>query len=80
VLFDILPVTDHDRLNSQCFSLPKLSTCEKALYNFKKSVFCALQELLSHIPWDQLDFESNIEDAWTCWKDLFFYGSRFYHT
>ena len=22
--------------------------------------------------WDQLDFHSDIEDAWTCWRDLFF--------
>ena len=36
--------------------------------------FCAFKELLSHVPWDQLDFHSDIEDAWTYmyWKDLFF--------
>jgi len=70
---DNLSGTDHDSIEfSICVSLPNLSTCEKTLYNFKKADFCALQVLLSHIPWDQLDLESNIEDTWTRWKDLFF--------
>ena len=29
-------------------------------------------EVLSHIPWDCLSFDSDLEYAWTCLKDLFF--------
>ena len=54
-----------------CLSSKPL-TSDKWLYNYKKADFCAFKELLSRVPWDQLDFHSDIEDAWTCWKDLFF--------
>ena len=55
---DNLPGTDHDSAEfSICISPTKSSTSEKKLYNYKKADFCAFQELLSHVPWDQLDFE-----------------------
>ena len=43
----------------------------KELYNYKKADFCAFLEVLSRVPWSQLNFDDDIETAWTCWKDFF---------
>ena len=72
-IVDNLPGTDHDSVKfSICISAPKSSKCVKELYNYKKADFCAFLEVLSHVPWSQLNFDDDIETAWTCWKDLFF--------
>ena len=61
---DNLPGTDHDSVELNiCIYPPQRLNHDKRLYNYKKADFCALKELMSHIPWDQLDFESDIEDA-----------------
>lgn len=42
------------------------------MYNYKKADFKNFQEVLSHVSWDYICFDSDIESAWTCWRDLFF--------
>ena len=64
---DNLTGADHDSIAFIiCAYPPKPLTSNKRLYNYKKADFCAFKELLSCVPWDQLDFHSDIEDDWTC--------------
>jgi len=61
-IVDNLPGTDYDSLEfSSYISALKSSKCVKELYNY------AFLEVLSL----QLNFDDDIEAAWTCWKDLF---------
>ena len=67
---DNLPGADHAFII--CAYPPKPLTSDKWLYTIIKKLILYFKELLSRVPWDQLDFHSDIENAWTCWKDLFF--------
>ena len=43
----------------------------RVLY-YTKADFNVFSEVLSHVSWDCIPFDSGIEYAWACWKDLFF--------
>jgi len=63
-LMDNLPGTDHDSVEfTVCVYPPRQSTSDKKLHNYKKTDFVAFKELLSLVPWDQLDFFSDTENT-----------------
>ena len=69
---DNLPVTDHNSIEFLiCFSSQNHLNVRRS---YIKADFCVFQEFLFHIPWNQLNFESNVEDARTCWKGFVFYS------
>jgi len=68
---DNLPGTDHGSVEfTVCVYPPRQLINDKKLCNYKKADFRAFKELLFHVP-----FYSDIEDAWTCLKDLFFFAA-----
>ena len=70
---DSLPGCDDDAIQFTLLaSLPKQSVTHRTLYNYKASNIIDLKEVLFHIPWNIIDFDSNdIELSWLQWKDLF---------
>lgn len=68
-----LPDTDHEAVEFYVLvSSLRESNTNRTLYNYTKANFANFQDVLSHVPWDHVCFDTDIESAWTCWKDLFF--------
>ena len=70
---DNLPGTDHDAVHFIIsVDTVKSRSCQHYLYNYKRANFEYFESLLSRVPWNTIDFESDIETSWAMWKDLFF--------
>ncbi len=70
---DGLPGSDHLAVNFEIVStFRKQITPPKTLYNFRKADFDSFRDLISKIPWDTCFLSEQIEDIWTCIKDLLF--------
>ena len=71
-LTDNINGTDHEAV-SFIISVPNASSHQHSryLYNFKRADFDHLKSVLSHAPWDMIDFSGDIETSWCMWKDLF---------
>jgi len=65
--------TDHEAISFNIsVSVNSSHQCPYFLYNYKKADFDHLKSVLSHVPWDVIDFSGDIEVSWSMWKDLFF--------
>ena len=71
-IVDNIPGTDHDAVEFVVLSSIVGAQPNRVLYNYTKADFNVFLEVLSHVPWDCVPFDSGIEYAWACWKDLFF--------
>ena len=69
---DNLPGTDHDAVEFVVSSSVVNVQPDRVLYNYTKADFSEYLEVLSRVPWDCIPFDSDVEYAWACWKDLFF--------
>ena len=70
---DNLPGTDHDAVHFVInVDTTKSGSCQRYLYNYKRVNFDYFESVLTRVPWNTIDFDSDIETSWTMWKDLFF--------
>ena len=59
-------------------TIPKQSTVNRVLYNYKAANISDLKEVLSRVCWDIIDFDNeDIELPWSQWKDLFFSAANY---
>ena len=72
-IVDNLPGADHNAVKFVVSFLPVTQVQpNRVLFNYTKADFSVFLEVLSHIPWDCISFDSEVQYAWTCWRDLFF--------
>ena len=69
---DNLPGTDHDAVEFVVSSSVVGEQPNRVLYNYTKADSNVFSEVLSHVPWDCIPLDFDIEYVWACWKDLFF--------
>ena len=69
---DNLPHTDHDAVQ---FILnvvaPPQTSCKRSLFNYKKADLSLLCDILSHVPWNIIESNGDVEESWQLFKDLF---------
>ena len=72
-IVDNLPGANHDAVKFVVSFLPVTQVQPNwVLFNHTKANFSVFLEVVSHIPWDCISFDSDVKYAWTCWRDLFF--------
>ena len=63
-IVDNLPGTDHDTVEFVVSHSPVINVQpNRILYNYNKADFSVFLEVLSHVPWDCISFDSNVEYA-----------------
>ena len=69
---DSLPATDHEAIYFELNAVPQTRQKHvRYLYNYHKADIDLLCNTLHHVPWNCIS-SSDVEDAWTLWKDMFF--------
>ena len=65
-IVDNLPGTDHDAVEFVVSSSIVGVQPNRVLYNYTKADFNVFSEVLSHVLWDCIPFDSDVEYAWAC--------------
>ena len=67
------PFSDHNYISFSLLGTPYIQRkSQKLFYHYSKADWVHLRSLLSYIPWDCAFFNDDINQNWTCWKDLIF--------
>ena len=69
---DSLPGTDHEAILFEVSAVPPIQqNSPQYLYNYHKADLVLFFDTLHHMPWNCIS-SSDVEEAWSLWKDMFF--------
>ena len=69
---DSLPGTDHEAIHFVITAVPQTQRdSPRYLYNYHKADLNLFCDTLHHMPWNCIS-SSDVEEAWSLWKDMFF--------